>query len=74
MLSRGVYPVKTTFDLMRVWAAITGLVLAAWYFGCLYMGVKTYATLPMLIAAIGGFEMVLYAQDVWFKRRSRSNG
>ena len=74
MLPRGVYPVKTTFDLMRVWAAITGLALAAWYFGCLYMGVKTTPTLPMLISAIGGFEMVLYAQDVWFKRRGRQHG
>jgi hypothetical protein len=68
--------VKTTFDLMRVWAAITGLVLAALYFGCLYAGVKSFAMLPMLpmlIAGIGGFEMVLYAQDVWFKRK-RQNG
>ena len=65
---------KTTFDLMRVWAAITGLILAAWYFCCLYMGMKAYPMLPMLIAAIGGFEMVLYAQDVWFKRRGRQNG
>jgi len=74
VLSRGVYPVKTTFDLMRVWAAITGLILAAWYFGCLYNGMKPYSMLPMLIAAIGGFEMVLYAQDIWFKRRGRQNG
>ena len=74
MRPRGVYPVKTTFDLMRVWAAITGLVLAAWFFGCLYLGVKTTETLPMLISAIGGFEMVLYAQDIWFKRRSSQNG
>jgi len=73
MHPRGVYPVKTTFDLMRVWAAITGLVLAAWYFGCLYNGMKPYPMLPMLIAAIGGFELVLYAQDVWFKRK-RQNG
>jgi len=65
--------VKTTFDLMRVWAAITGLALAGWFFGCLYFGVKTYDALPMLIAAIGGFELGLFAQDVWFKRK-RQNG
>lgn len=69
----GVYPVKSTFDLMRVWAALTGLVLAAWYFVALYMGVKTGDTLPMLISGIGGFEMVLYGQDIWFKR-NRQNG
>jgi hypothetical protein len=66
--------VKTTFDLMRLWAMLTGLALCAWFFVAWYMGVKTTETLPMLIAAIGGFEMVLYAQDVWFKRRSSSNG
>jgi zinc transporter ZupT len=65
--------VKTTFDLMRVWAALTGLALAVAYFVALYMGMKLSDTLPMLIAAIGGFEMVLYGQDIWFKRR-RQNG
>ncbi len=73
MLSRGVHPVKTTFDLMRLWAMLTGLALAAWFFVAGYLGVKTTDTLPMLISAIGGFEMVLYAQDVWFKRK-RQNG
>lgn len=69
MLSGGVYPVKSTFDLMRVWAALTGLVLAGLYFALFFLGLKTAETLPMLIAGIGGFEMVLYAQDVWLKRR-----
>jgi len=69
---RGVYPVKSTFDLMRVWATLTGLALAAWFFVALYMGVKTTDTLPMLIAAIGGFEMVLYAQDILLKRRQHN--
>lgn len=64
---------KTTFDLMRVWAALTGLALAAWFFVALGIGVKMTDTLPMLIAAIGGFELVLYGQDVWLKRR-RQNG
>ena len=73
MLSRGVHPVKTTFDLMRLWAVLTGLALAAWFFVAWYMGVKSPDTLPMLIAGIGGFEMVLYGQDIWFKRK-RQNG
>lgn len=73
MLSGGVYPVKSTFDLMRLWAMLTGLVLAAWYFGELYLGVKTTETLPMLISAIGGFEMFHYAQDILIKR-GRTNG
>lgn len=73
MRPRGVYPVKTTFELMRVWAALTGLALAALYFTGLWMDMKMSDTLPMLVSAIGGFEMVLYAQDIWFKRR-RQNG
>ena len=68
MLSGGVYPVKSTFDLTRVWAALTGLALAAWYFEQFYSGAKMSDTLPMLIAGIGGFELVLYAQDIWLKR------
>jgi hypothetical protein len=64
---------RTTFDLMRVWAAVTGLALAGLFFVLLYFGVKTSDTLPMLVSAIGGFEMVLFAQDIWF-RRKRSNG
>jgi len=65
--------VKTTFDLMRVWAAITGLALAGLYFAGLWAGVTMSATLPMLISGIGGFELMLTAQDIWLKRK-RHNG
>ena len=64
---------KSTFELMRVWAALTGLVLAACFFVALGLGVKMSDTLPMLISGIGGFELVLFAQDLWLKR-SRLNG
>jgi len=73
VLSGGVYPVKSTFDLMRLWAMLTGLALAAWYFGGLYMGAKQTDMLPMLITAIGGFELFHVAQDLWLKR-GRTNG
>lgn len=73
MLSCGVYPVKSTFDLMRLWAMLTGLALAAWYFAGLFMGAKQTETLPMLITAIGGFELFHFAQDIWLKR-GRTNG
>jgi hypothetical protein len=58
---------------MRVWAVITGLGLVAWFFGALYFGRHPSPLLPMLGAAIGGFELFLYAQDIWLKRR-RPNG
>jgi zinc transporter ZupT len=75
VLSRGVHPVKqfTLFDSLRVWAAVTGLLLAVWYFGALYLKMDVSQTLPMLIAAIGGFELFLVAQDFWFKR-TRNHG
>lgn len=73
MLSRGVCPLKTTFDLMRVWAAITGLVLVAWFFGALYLGLKVSEMVPMMAVAIGGFEMMLFGQDLLLKR-GRSRG
>ena len=73
MLSGGVYPVKSTFDLMRLWAILTGLALATWYFGELFLGAQPTETLPRLIAAIGGFELFHYAQDILIKR-GRSNG
>ena len=61
-----------TFDLMRVWAALTGLVLAAWYFGSLWQGAKPSDMLPMLITAIGGFEMFLFTQDIMLKRKQQN--
>ncbi len=73
MLSRGVRPLnRSTFDLMRVWAAVTGLVLAAWFFLQLYLGGSSSETIAMLVAGIGGFEMFLYGQDLM--RRRRQNG
>jgi hypothetical protein len=71
VLSRGVRSLKqlSLLDLLRVWAAITGLLLAVWFFGALYLGMKTSPLLPLLISAIGGFELFLFSQDIWLKRR-----
>ena len=60
-----------TFDYMRVWAALTGLALAVWYFGALWFGAAPSPMLPMLITAIGGFEMFLFFQDMVLKRKRR---
>ncbi len=71
MLSRGVRPLKqlSLFDLMRVWAAVTGLVLVAGFFAAPYLGVVASPLVPLLVAAIGGFELFLFSQDMWLKRR-----
>lgn len=72
MLSRGVRPLnRETFDVMRVWAALTGVVLAASYFAALYLGFAPSETIPMLVSGIGGFELFLFTQDMM---RSRQNG
>lgn len=72
MLSRGVRPLnREIFDMMRVWAALTGVALALCYFAMAYLGLKPSETLPMLVAGIGGFELFLFAQDV---ARRRQNG
>ncbi len=73
MLSRGVHPLKqlSLLDSLRVWAAVTGLLLALGYFAVFFLADVTSQTLPLLITAIGGFEMFLYGQDLWLKRRSR---
>ena len=75
MLSRGVRSLKqlSLLDSLRVWAAVTGVLLVLGYFGALWVDTKPSQTLPMLVAAIGGFELFLYAQDLWLKRR-RQNG
>ena len=62
---------KTQLDMMRVWAAITGLVLVALVFVQMAMGIKMSDTLPMLAASIAGFELFLFAQDVANKRKGR---
>ena len=70
MLSRGVCSLKpATFDMMRTWGALTGLGLAAWFFIQLALGGTVPELVPMLAVAIGGFEIVLYTQDVLRRRR-----
>lgn len=61
-------------DHLRVWAALTGLLLAAGYFGALYLGAAAPQMLPLLITMIGGFEMFLFAQDIWLKRWGNLEG
>ena len=60
-----------TLDMMRVWAAITGLVLVTLVFVQMWMGVKITDTLPMLAASIAGFELFLFVQDEVNKRKRR---
>jgi len=54
--------------MMRVWAVLTGLVLLAWYFIGLALHEPAPEVVSMLATAIGGFEMMLFGQEMWFNR------
>ena len=72
MLSGGVYPVKhNQTRQLSILACSTGLVLLAIYLGALYLHADTPDWLPMMITAIGGFELFLFGQAVWLKRAGR---
>ncbi|MFK4872100.1 MULTISPECIES: hypothetical protein [unclassified Novosphingobium] len=60
-----------TLELTRIWAAVTGVALAVWYFAAVYLDLQPTALLPMLVTAIGGFELFLFGQDQWLKRRGK---
>lgn len=60
------------FDMTRVWAMVTGLFLTGWYFGEVYSGTAPSQTLPLLVTGIGGFEMFLFGQDRWLKRKGNN--
>lgn len=60
-----------TLELTRIWAAVTGVALAVWYFVAVYFDLQPTAVLPMLVTAIGGFELFLFGQDQWLKRRGK---
>lgn len=59
---------RTTLELTRVWAALTGIVLAVIYFAQVAFGNPAQPLLALLVAGIGGFELVLYVQDVVLRR------
>lgn len=53
---------------LSILACVTGLLLAAVWFLALANGADTPDWMPMMIAAIGGFELFLFGQNVWLKR------
>ncbi|PKB25559.1 hypothetical protein B0I00_0761 [Novosphingobium kunmingense] len=70
MLSRGVCPLKhVDFAIVRVWACITGLLLAVCYLGASYEGGDLPHVIAQLAVCIAGFELALFGQDLLKKRR-----
>ena len=62
------------FTRMRVWAMLTGLVLAVWYLAGVWSGDQPGDLVPMLVSGIGGFEAFLFGQELWLRRRGREHG
>ncbi len=73
MLSRGVYPVKlSNLDQLRVWAALTGLLLAAAYFAMVWLGLENRDSLVMLTVSVAGFELFFLTQELSQAWRQRN--
>ncbi|WP_189619907.1 hypothetical protein [Novosphingobium colocasiae] len=58
-------------EMVRIWAALTGLFLVAFYFGQMWVQGAPSATVAMLATAIAGFEIFFFGQDQWLKRRKK---
>lgn len=54
-------------QMLSVWAAGTGVVLAALYFLGLALKADTPDWLPLMITAIGGFELFLFGREHWLR-------
>ena len=52
-------------------ACIVGLATVGVYFLAMWKGAPTPQWMPMLIALIGGYELVQWAQALWLKRAGR---
>lgn len=53
---------------VSVVACLAGLATAAVYFLALWKGTPTPPWMPVLIALVGGYELVQWGQSLWFRR------
>lgn len=74
MLSRGVCSVKfSNLDQVRVFAALTGVLLAAVYFAMVWFDIGNREGLAMLTVGVTGFELFFLTQEL-SQRWRRRNG
>ena len=52
-------------------ACLAGLATAVVFFLATWHGTPTPQWMPMLIAMVGGYELVQWGQGLWFKRAGR---
>ena len=53
---------------LSVYACVTGLALIACWAALMAMHAAVPRVLPMLIAAVGGFELAMWGIDLWLAR------
>ena len=61
-------------DILRhvsIIACLAGLATALVFFVALWRGTPTPQWMPMLIAMVGGYELVQFGQGLWLKRAGR---
>ncbi len=56
---------------VSVIACLVGLAVSAVYFLATWNGTPTPAWMPMVVALIGGYELVQCSQGLWLKRAGR---
>ncbi len=52
-------------------ACLAGMATAVVFFLATWHGTPTPQWMPMLIALVGGYELVQWGQSLWFKRAGR---
>lgn len=62
---------SSTIDRVRFLAILTGLLLTGLYFVVMVLEFAPSPMIAMLATAIGGFEIFLFGQDQWLKRRGK---
>jgi hypothetical protein len=59
------------FRQVSIVACLAGLATAVVFFIATWNGTPTPQWMPMLIAAVGGYELVQWGQQLWIKRARR---
>jgi len=62
----------SSIDLLRIWAAITGLFLTLAYFVMVYVGRGNPEQVVLLTVATAGFELFFFAQEISQRFRRRA--
>jgi hypothetical protein len=68
--------VPSRLDLLRqvsIIACLAGLATATVFFIALWRGAPAPQWMPMLIAMVGGYELVQWGQGLWIRRQVKRN-